>query len=172
MLVLVSAHDREVRWLDRVVPCALGRSGARSDKREGDGATPAGRFPLRGVLFRADRIATPRTSLPVAPLDPDLGWCDDPADGAYNKPVRLPYAARHERLWRDDSLYDLITVIGYNDDPVEPGRGSAIFLHVAHPDFAPTEGCIAMRLADLSELLRACRPGDQIVVDTDGLTRL
>ncbi len=84
---------------------------------------------------------------------------------AYNKPVRLPYPARHERLWRDDALYDLIAVIGYNDDPIEPGRGSAIFLHVAHPGFAPTEGCVAMRVADLSDLLRACRPGDQIVVD-------
>jgi L,D-peptidoglycan transpeptidase YkuD (ErfK/YbiS/YcfS/YnhG family) len=165
MRILVSAHDRQVRWLDRMVPCALGRSGARPDKREGDGATPVGCFPLRRVLYRADRIAPPRTGLPTAASDPDLGWCDDPADLAYNRLVRLPYAARHERLWRDDALYDLIAVVGYNDDPVEPDRGSAIFLHVAHPDFAPTEGCIAMRLADLSELLRACRPGDQIVVD-------
>jgi L,D-peptidoglycan transpeptidase YkuD (ErfK/YbiS/YcfS/YnhG family) len=165
MRILVSAHDREVRWLDRMVPCALGRSGARPDKREGDGATPIGCFLLRRAFYRADRIAPPRTGLPAMPLDPQLGWCDDPDDEAYNKLVRLPYAARHERLWRDDALYDLMAVIGYNDHPVEPGRGSAIFLHVARPDFAPTEGCVAMRLADLSDLLRACRPGDEIVVD-------
>ena len=165
MRIVVSANHRAVRWLDRVAPCALGRNGARADKREGDGATPVGCFPMRRVLYRADRIPPPRTGLSSAPLDPDFGWCDDPNDGAYNKPVRLPYPARHERLWRDDALYDLIAVIGYNDDPVEPGRGSAIFLHVVHPSFAPTEGCVAMRVADLSDLLRACRPGDQIVID-------
>jgi L,D-peptidoglycan transpeptidase YkuD (ErfK/YbiS/YcfS/YnhG family) len=163
MRILVSANG-EVRWLDRAARCALGRSGIRADKREGDGATPAGCFPLREVLFRADRIARPRTGLPTAALDPHVGWCDDPADAAYNKPVHLPYAGRHERLWRDDALYDLVAVLGYNDDPVEPGRGSAIFLHVARPDFPPTEGCVAMCLTDLSELLRACRPGDQVVV--------
>ena len=165
MRIVVSASDREVRWRDRVARCALGRGGVRVDKREGDGATPLGCFPLRRVLYRADRIARPETGLPATPLDPHLGWCDDPADTAYNTPVRLPYSAGHERLWRDDALYDLIVVIGYNDDPVEPGRGSAIFLHVARSDFAPTEGCIAVRLADLSELLRACRPNTRIVVD-------
>jgi L,D-peptidoglycan transpeptidase YkuD (ErfK/YbiS/YcfS/YnhG family) len=165
MRIVVSAADGEVRWRDRVARCALGCGGVRVDKREGDGATPLGCFPLRRVLYRADRIARPETGLPMAPLDSHIAWCDDPADAAYNTPVRLPYSAECERLWRDDALYDLIAVIGYNDDPVEPGRGSAIFLHVARPDFAPTEGCVAMRLADLSELLRACRPGDQIVVD-------
>ena len=164
MRIFVSARG-ELRWLDRVTRCALGRNGVRKDKREEDGATPAGRFPLREVYFRADRVAAPSTGLPASPISLDLGWCDDPADAAYNKPVRLPYAARHERLWRDDALYDLLAVIGYNDDPVEPGRGSAIFLHVARPDFAPTEGCVAMRLADLSELLRACRPGDRIAIE-------
>jgi L,D-peptidoglycan transpeptidase YkuD (ErfK/YbiS/YcfS/YnhG family) len=143
----------------------LGRNGIRDDKREGDGATPAGRFPLREVYFRADRLAAPWTSLPTSPVSPDLGWCDNPVDAAYNRPVRLPYAARHERLWRDDELYDLIVVIGYNDDPVEPGRGSAVFLHVARPDFAPTQGCVALPFTDLSDLLRECRPGDTIVVE-------
>jgi L,D-peptidoglycan transpeptidase YkuD (ErfK/YbiS/YcfS/YnhG family) len=157
----------ELRWLDRVTRCALGRTGVRKDKREGDGATPAGCFPLREVYFRADRLAAPPTGLLTSPISPDLGWCDDPADAAYNRPVRLPYAARHERLWRDDDLYDLVVAIGYNDDPVEPGRGSAVFLHVARPDFAPTQGCVAMTRADLSDLLRECRPGDQIAIATD-----
>jgi L,D-peptidoglycan transpeptidase YkuD (ErfK/YbiS/YcfS/YnhG family) len=164
--IFVSARG-ELRWRGRVARCALGRNGIRDDKREGDGATPAGCFPLREVYFRADRLAAPSTGLPASPVSPDLGWCDDPADAAYNRPVRLPYAARHERLWRDDELYDLIVVIGYNDVPVEPGRGSAVFLHVARPDFAPTQGCVAMRLADLSDLLRECRPGDQIAIGTE-----
>lgn len=160
--------DGELRWLDKACRCALGRGGIRAEKREGDGATPAGLFPLRRTFYRADRITPPSTALPMRAITPDLGWCDDPADDAYNTLVRLPHAARHERLWRDDELYDLIAVIGYNDAPVEPGRGSAIFLHVARPDFAPTEGCIAIPLVDLAELLRACRPGDQIDVAATG----
>jgi L,D-peptidoglycan transpeptidase YkuD (ErfK/YbiS/YcfS/YnhG family) len=123
---------------------ALGFGGIRADKREGDGATPVGLLPLREVLYRADRIPAPNSAVPVRPLAPSDGWCDDPAHPAYNRPIRLPTAARAEALWRDDASYDIIGVLGWNDDPVQPGRGSAIFLHVARPDFAPTEGCIAL----------------------------
>jgi L,D-peptidoglycan transpeptidase YkuD (ErfK/YbiS/YcfS/YnhG family) len=135
--------------------CSLGRAGAvpREAKREGDGATPAARLPLRRVLFRADRISRPLAAVPVEPLSPHDGWCDDPADPAYNRPVRLPFPARHEALWREDPLYDLIGVLGWNDHPPVPGRGSAIFLHVARPDLAPTEGCVALPLPDLRAIL-------------------
>ena len=149
-------------WRGHRVRCALGRGGVRLDKREGDGATPIGCFPLRRVFYRRDRITPPPTALAVAPIEPDDGWCDDPTQPAYNQPVRLPFAGSHERLWREDGLYDLLAVIGWNDDPVVPGLGSAIFLHVARPDYAPTEGCVAVALGDLSELLAACRPGDRI----------
>src|ERR1700689_2079632 len=109
--------------------CGLGPGGvaAVADKHEGDGATPAGAWPLRRVLYRPDRRAAPATGLPVAPLDPADGWCDAPGDPAYNRPVVLPYPASAERLWRDDHVYDLIVVLGHNDDPVVPRAGSAIF---------------------------------------------
>jgi len=139
--------------------CALGRGGVRGDKREGDGATPAGRFPLRRVLYRSDRLAAPETGLPTAALTPEDGWCDDPADISYNKPVRLPHGARHERLWRADGLYDIIVILGHNDDPVVPGLGSAIFLHLAGADFRPTDGCIALALDDLRAVLAGVGPG-------------
>jgi L,D-peptidoglycan transpeptidase YkuD (ErfK/YbiS/YcfS/YnhG family) len=139
--------------------CALGRAGIRATKREGDGATPAGLFLLRRVLYRADRLARPATGLPLEPLMPGNGWCDDPADRRYNQPVTLPCDARAERLWRDDALYDLLVVLGHNDDPPAPGRGSAIFLHVARQDYAPTRGCIALAAVDLRELLTECAPG-------------
>ena len=134
---------------------ALGRGGVRADKREGDGATPAGVLPLRRVLYRADRVARPRAAVPVLPLAPHDGWCDDPADAAYNRPVRLPHPARHEELWRADALYDVVGVLGWNDAPVAPGRGSAIFLHPARPDYAPTEGCVALAPPDLRAVLEA-----------------
>jgi len=161
MEIDVSAHGT-LTWRGHRVRCALGRGGVRRDKREGDGGTPIGCFPLRRVFYRRDRITPPPTALAVTPIEPDDGWCDDPAHPAYNQPVLLPFAGSHERLWREDGLYDLLAVIGWNDDPVVPGLGSAIFLHVARPDYAPTEGCVAVALGDLSELLAACRPGDRI----------
>jgi L,D-peptidoglycan transpeptidase YkuD (ErfK/YbiS/YcfS/YnhG family) len=151
-------------WPRAAARCALGRGGVVRDKREGDGATPAGCFPLRRVLFRPDRVAPPQTRLDVQALARDDGWCDDPDDPRYNRPVTRPYPGRHEALWRADGLYDVLVVLGYNDDPVRPGLGSAIFLHVAKPDFAPTEGCIALALPDLLALLEDCAPDTRLCV--------
>jgi L,D-peptidoglycan transpeptidase YkuD (ErfK/YbiS/YcfS/YnhG family) len=148
------------------VPCALGKGGVApaTDKREGDGASPIGVWPLRRVLYRPDRGPPPVTALPAAPLAPDDGWCDDPADPAYNRPVTHPCPASAERLWREDALYDMIVVLGHNDDPVVPGAGSAIFLHVAAPDYAPTEGCVALARLDLERLLMMAQLGDSLEI--------
>ena len=112
---------------NRTFRCAIGRGGVREDKTEGDGATPAGRFALRRVMYRADRLSRPDTDLPVMPVAEDQGWCDDPNEPVYNQPVRLPFAGSHEVLWREDSVYDVIVVLGHNDSPAFPGSGSAIF---------------------------------------------
>lgn len=165
MDMLVSANGR-LRWAGRTYRCGLGRGGVRRDKREGDGATPAGRFPLRRVLYRPDRLAAPATGLPTMALTPQDGWCDDPGDAAYNRPVRLPYPARHELMWREDGLYDIVVVIGHNDDPVAPGMGSAVFLHVARDDYGPTEGCVALALDDLRAVLTEAAPGVQLQIET------
>lgn len=135
--------------------CALGKNGVRAeaDKREGDGATPLGRYPIRQLLYRPDRVAAPAARLPLQALTPQDGWCDDPGNAAYNRFVTLPFAASHEILWREDHVYDVIAVLGHNDDPPVPGLGSAIFLHVARPDYSGTEGCVALALPDLLTLL-------------------
>lgn len=135
------------------LPCALGRAGRRAVKREGDGATPIGSFAVCKSFYRADRLARPRTRLPLSPLGRADGWCDDPHDRNYNRQVRHPYPASAEHLWRADHLYDLVVVIGHNDRPRVRGRGSAIFVHAAAPGFTPTEGCIALRRSDLVRLL-------------------
>lgn len=145
--------------------CALGRGGISRMKREGDGATPAGGWPLRYLLYRPDRVDEPATALPVRALTPTDGWCDDPSDPAYNRPVTLPFPGSHEALWREDGVYDLIVVLGHNDDPPTPGLGSAIFLHVARPDFTPTEGCVAVAKADLLALLP--RIGSETVLEVE-----
>ncbi len=155
MSIATIGSDGLLQHEGRRYRAALGRGGIRAAKMEGDEATPAGLLPLRRVLFRADRVRRPRAAAPLLPLAPHDGWCDDPADPAYNQPVRLPYAGRHEAFWRSDALYDVIGVLGWNDAPVAKNRGSAIFLHVARPDYAPTEGCVALALPDLLEVLAA-----------------
>ncbi len=132
---------------------AYGRGGIRADKREGDGATPVGLLALRRVLYRADRIAPPACAVPREPIAPDDSWCETPGHPDYNRRVRLPHDTAREPLWRADGLHDVIGVLGWNDDPVVSGRGSAILLHVARPAYSPTEGCIALALPDLLALL-------------------
>ncbi len=151
-------------WPGGSARAACGKAGVTADKREGDHASPAGTFPLQRVFYRPDRLVAPKTGLPVVSLTPSDGWCDDPADPNYNRLVTLPYAASHEDLWRADGLYDAIVVIGYNTDPVVPDRGSAIFLHCASPDFAATEGCIAIARDALVALLGLLGPGSRITI--------
>lgn len=136
--------------------CALGRGGVTSAKREGDGCTPSGQFSLRRVLYRPDRISAPVTSLPIDSLAPNQGWCDDPRHRDYNRQVQLPFSASHEKLWRDDNLYDVIVILGHNDNPPVAGKGSAIFMHVASSEYLPTEGCVALSLPHLLEVLTLC----------------
>ncbi len=132
---------------------AIGKGGIRADKKEGDGATPQAPLRLVRVLYRPDREAPPATVAPVQALARADGWCDDPALPAYNQPVRLPIEGSAESLWRDDNLYDIIGVLDWNLSPVVPGRGSAIFLHIARPDYASTEGCVALAPPDLRRVL-------------------
>jgi len=144
-----------LRFGDLETPCALGRSGIvpRDGKREGDGATPAGQHPILAGYYRADRLCPPPTPLRLRPLAEDSGWCDDPADPAYNRYVTRPFRASHEVLWREDERYDLLLVLGYNTDPPQAGRGSAIFLHVCPPELPPTAGCVAIPRGELCALL-------------------
>jgi L,D-peptidoglycan transpeptidase YkuD (ErfK/YbiS/YcfS/YnhG family) len=143
---------------------ALGRSGIKASKREGDDATPLGRFPVRQVLYRADRVTRPRTVFPLRALRADDGWCEDPADRSYNRLVKLSPRSGADRLTRDDNLYDLILILGHNDRPRVKGRGSAIFVHLARPGYAPTAGCIALSRHDLLMLLAELSRGSAIVV--------
>ena len=133
--------------------CAIGRSGIRAVKREGDGATPGGRYRLEQVLHRAGPGVRPRTGLPIDLIRASDGWCDAVADRNYNRRVSHPYLASAERMWRDDGLYDIVVVTSHNHCPRVQGLGSAIFMHVARSGFTPTEGCIALGKRDLERVL-------------------
>jgi L,D-peptidoglycan transpeptidase YkuD (ErfK/YbiS/YcfS/YnhG family) len=142
-----------VRYNNVSFRAALGPGGVRARKFEGDGATPRGFWRATRVYYRPDRMKRPMTALPTLPLSADFGWCDSPGDRNYNRPVRLPYGASAERLWRADHLYDAIIVLDYNMSQRTQGRGSAIFVHAARDGFAPTAGCIALKREHLLRLI-------------------
>ncbi len=166
MVIARSARSSKgfVRAGQLLFPCALGRNGISTRKREGEGTTPAGRWPLRCVFYRPDRIRRPQTKLSVFTLKPTDGWCDATGDRNYNRPVQLPYPASAETLWRKDHLYDLVIVLGYNDIPRRQGRGSAIFMHLAQQRLAPTEGCIALSQTHLRLILSRVTPSSYITI--------
>jgi L,D-peptidoglycan transpeptidase YkuD (ErfK/YbiS/YcfS/YnhG family) len=151
-------------WPQGSARAAVGRAGVTARKKEGDGATPSGVFPLVAAFYRADRISPPRTRLSLRALSPSSAWGNDPADRDSNRLVSLPHAGHAEPMWLDDAVYDLLVVIGYNLNPVVPGAGSAIFLHVAHPDFSATAGCIAVEKQILVRLMPLLGPGSTITV--------
>lgn len=147
-------------------PCALGKGGivGANLKREGDGATPLGVWAMKRVFYRPDRLKRPATGLPVVALREHDGWCDAPEHPLYNRPVALPFFASHEKLWREDHVYDLIVELAHNDSPPKPGLGSAIFFHLAHEDYRPTEGCIAIAQADMLTVLSISGPDTALEV--------
>ncbi len=147
------------------LPVALGRGGVKANKREGDGATPRGRFRLKRLWWRADRHPRPATLLPVRRIAPDDGWCEDPADRHYNRPVKVPPGSKADRLARQDGLYDFIIEIGHNARPRVAGRGSAVFIHVARSEFAPTAGCVALTMNSLRRLLARVGSRTTIMVE-------
>lgn len=168
-------NDRATRgWLDYGnfrFPCALGRSGIMVGKREGDGATPWGRYAIQRAMFNPAKTTRPMTALPVQRIATTDGWCDAPEDRNYNRPVRHPYPMSAELLCRTDHLYDVVVVLDYNLVPRVRGRGSAVFMHVAKSDYAPTEGCVALKASDLRRLL-ARLPRDAILITENSATCL
>ncbi|MCH1542329.1 MAG: L,D-transpeptidase family protein [Alphaproteobacteria bacterium] len=152
-------HGGHLQFGPHRARCALGRGGVTNNKQEGDAKTPLGVFPLRRIWYRPDRVMRPHSSFPIAEICEKSGWCDDVTANCYNRPITRPIAARHERLWRQDRLYDVFFELGYNDAPPESGRGSAIFLHLEKNNFNPTLGCIAVSHASMSFLLRHAAPG-------------
>src|SRR4029079_5445628 len=167
LLVRAKPGHRSRGWLiagPLALPVALGRGGIRANKREGDGGTPRGRFRLRGLWWRAARTIRPRTGLPVRPIRTDDGWCEDPRDRHYNQPIRLKPDHAGDRLRRADHLYDLIIELDHNTRPRIAGRGSAVFVHMARPGFAPTAGCVALKAGALRRLIARIGPRTRIVI--------
>jgi L,D-peptidoglycan transpeptidase YkuD (ErfK/YbiS/YcfS/YnhG family) len=159
---------RSQGWLmanGRPIRVAIGRSGILANKREGDGATPRGVFRLIRLWWRADRMPRPRTRLPVRRIGPRDGWCEDPKNRLYNRPIHVAESDGGDRLWRQDRLYDLIIELDHNTRPRVAGRGSAVFMHVARDGFLPTAGCVALQAPRLQKLLERIGPATRIVIE-------
>ena len=165
LLVTTAPDGAWLDWGAGLRRAAIGPGGIGIKGGEGDGITPRGSFAAREIFYRADRVAKPVTGLLVRAMEKDDGWCDAPADPNYNRLVKLPYPASAERMWREDHLYDLVLVLGYNDDPVVPGKGSAIFLHLARTDYSATHGCVALAHDDWLAAIAQLEPGDRVVIE-------
>ena len=163
-LIRVDAAAGRLRFGDIDMGCTIGRGGLcdAADKREGDGCTPRGVWPVRAILLRPGKVTPPPLHLPWRWVRAGDGWSDDPVDPAYNRPVRLPRHFSAESLTRSDDAYDIIVILGHNDAPPVPGRGSAIFFHLS--EGRPTAGCVAVDRADMLRLLPLLAPGDAMEI--------
>lgn len=165
--IVTAAGKRTQGWLiadGKAIPVALGRSGIKANKWEGDGATPRGTFhPLR-LWWRADRAPPPRTPLPLRAITARDAWCEDPADRRYNRAVRVSPDAAGDRLRRADHLYDYIVEIDHNTRPRIAKRGSAVFIHLARDGFSPTAGCVGLTRNAMRRLLERLSRETRIVV--------
>ena len=161
---MIIVRGNKLSFGNKSYVCAVGKNGFVLDKKEGDLCSPIGEFALRQVFYRADKMSAPTTALPVTAITQNDGWCDAPTNYAYNQLVKLPFEASHEKLWRDDDLYDVVVVLGYNDAPIIPYKGSAIFMHIAKPDYAGTEGCIALKREDLLNVLAGVENNEKVSI--------
>jgi L,D-peptidoglycan transpeptidase YkuD (ErfK/YbiS/YcfS/YnhG family) len=145
-------------------PCALGRSGTTMLKKEGDGATPIGVFPILYGFARFDRLKSYKAQLKIKPINNGQGWCDEKTDRNYNRLIKIPYPTSHETMMREDHLYDICLVLDYNISQRIKGRGSAIFFHQARPNYTPTEGCIALSPHHMRILLPKLTKQTKIII--------
>lgn len=165
-MVSLIVRGNQLFWGDKVFPCAVGKNGFSEQKREGDNCTPLGTFALRECWFRPDKLGfVPESGLLLRDITPYDGWCDAPSHINYNMHVRLPFEAHHELLWREDDCYDVMVPLGYNDGPILPGWGSAIFLHVAKPGYSGTEGCVALSRDDLLAIVAQADESSTITIE-------
>jgi L,D-peptidoglycan transpeptidase YkuD (ErfK/YbiS/YcfS/YnhG family) len=166
MMDLIVKNLQLAVWGNKSFRCAVGSAGfvTTDTKTEGDLATPIGKWPMREIIYRADRITLPKTELPSRMMQPNDGWCEIPSDPNYNRPVKHPYKVPVDQMWRDDLLYNVVVVLGYNDDPVIKGKGSAIFLHLARPDFSPSAGCVTLSEEDLMMVIQGADKNSTVLI--------
>jgi L,D-peptidoglycan transpeptidase YkuD (ErfK/YbiS/YcfS/YnhG family) len=145
--------------------CALGKAGINKKLIEGDNITPKGIYKIVNIYFREDRIKNIISKLKLIKIKRTMGWCDDQNSKKYNQLIKLPTKYRHEKLYRNDKLYDIILVLDYNMDPIVKGKGSAIFLHLSKNLKNKTRGCIALKKKDMLELIKKIKKSTKVIIN-------
>jgi L,D-peptidoglycan transpeptidase YkuD (ErfK/YbiS/YcfS/YnhG family) len=154
-----------LKYKDIKFKCALGKSGIGKKRIEGDNITPKGTFKIIKIYYRKDRIKKINSVFKIIEIKKDMGWCDDPESKKYNQLIKLPSKYRHEKLFRNDRIYDLIIVLNYNMSPVIKNKGSAIFIHIAKNNYNKTKGCIALKKKDLIEIVSKIKRDTKIIIN-------
>jgi L,D-peptidoglycan transpeptidase YkuD (ErfK/YbiS/YcfS/YnhG family) len=147
--------------------CALGKNGIKKKIKEGDNITPKGKFKLIKIYYRQDKIKKIKSSIKKIKIKKNMGWCDDPKSNFYNQQIKLPSKFGHEKLYRNDRIYDLLVVLNYNTKPIIKNKGSAIFIHIAKKNYKPTAGCIALKKIDLIRLLQIIKKNTKINISAN-----
>ena len=154
-----------LKYKDIKFKCALGKSGIGKKKIEGDNITPKGTFKIIKIYYRKDKITKINSAFKLIEIKKNMGWCDDPKSKKYNQLIKLPSKYKHEKLFRNDRIYDLILVLDYNMNPTIKNKGSAIFIHIAKNNYCKTEGCIALKREDLIEIVSKIKRDTKIIIN-------
>jgi L,D-peptidoglycan transpeptidase YkuD (ErfK/YbiS/YcfS/YnhG family) len=145
--------------------CALGKAGIKNKEKEGDNITPRGIFEITKILYRPDKIKKIKAFIRPIKIKKNMGWCDDSKSDYYNQQIKLPNKFGHERLYRNDNLYDIILVLNYNTNPIIKKKGSAIFIHVSKNSYKKTKGCIALKKKHLLKLIPLIKKNTKIKIN-------
>tara|TARA_B100001248_G_C27333870_1_gene432822 strand:- start:664 stop:1164 length:501 start_codon:yes stop_codon:yes gene_type:complete len=148
------------------VKCAIGKRGIDCKKKEGDLITPKGKYKIKYILFRKDRIKKIQSKIKKIVIKKNMGWCDDPKSKQYNKLVKLPFKYKFEKLYRKENVYDIILVLNYNMNPVIKNRGSAIFIHIAKNNYEKTKGCVAIKKVHLLKILKELKINSNVKIES------
>ena len=146
--------------------CAIGKKGIGSKKKEGDLITPRGKYKVKYILYRKDRIKKIQSEMKIIKIKKNMGWCDDPRSRNYNKLIKLPSIYRHEKLFKKENIYDIILVLNYNMRPIKKNKGSAIFIHVSKKNFKKTEGCVAIQKRDLLKIVKEIKKNTKVMIES------
>ena len=157
-------NKKNLTYKNYKVKCALGKRGIGLKRKEGDLITPKGKFRVKYILYRKDRIKKISTTLRRIEIKKNTGWCDDPSSKEYNKLIKLPSVYSFEKLYKKDNIYDIILVLNYNMSPIVKNKGSAIFIHVAKKNYKKTEGCVALKKVHLLRILKDLKKNTKVII--------
>ena len=145
--------------------CCVGKRGIGNKRKEGDLITPKGRYKIKYILYRKDRIKRIQSKIKKIAIKKNMGWCDDPTSQNYNKLTMLPSPYNYEKLYRKQNTYDIILVLNYNMNPIVKNKGSAIFIHVAKKNYKKTNGCVALKKIDLLKIIKKIKSNTKVKIE-------